>query len=500
MADQAASFRRILKSSSIIGGASFVNIAVGLARTKVLAALLGPSGVGLVSLYTGIISTAATVASMGVGTVGTRQIAEAIGRDDVRALAVARRAIVLGTMLLATVGAIVVWSLREVLAAWVLNDATQSTIVGWLALGVGLSVASASQGALIQGMRRIGDMARVSMYGAFLGTVLGVGILWLWGQAGLVAYVLIGPLVSFLLSHVYVSRLPKTGTGTISLADVTRQWNALLRLGIPFMGAGVVGALIQLWIRVEVGETLGANGLGQFQAAWSISMQYIGFVLGAMAADYYPRLTGVIHDRNVAVRLVNEQTEIALLLSAPVFIAMMALAPFVIQFLYSTAFAPATNVLRWQILGDVLKVASWPLGFVILAASDGKMFFWSETSAFLIMVGLISGLSHAMGLQITGIAYFAGYCYYIPLVYMLARRKVGFHWSKIAIRLLATTFALCVSVGILASMTRWGALLGCVTAGVFGLYSLGQLSQMSNLPRPFAKVGAAARRLTMRSH
>ena len=65
MNETSASYRRILKSSSIIGGASFVNIAIGLVRTKVLAILLGPSGVGLVSLYRGLLTTAAAIATLG---------------------------------------------------------------------------------------------------------------------------------------------------------------------------------------------------------------------------------------------------------------------------------------------------------------------------------------------------------------------------------------------------------------------------------------------------
>ena len=40
MTEAKASYRRILSSSSIIGGASFANIAIGVLRTKVLALLL----------------------------------------------------------------------------------------------------------------------------------------------------------------------------------------------------------------------------------------------------------------------------------------------------------------------------------------------------------------------------------------------------------------------------------------------------------------------------
>ena len=496
MTEAKASYRRMLRSSSIIGGASFINIAIGLLRNKVLAVLLGPVGVGLASLYTGLITTASTFASMGVGTVGTRQIAEASSKDDARALPVARRAMFWGTMFLAIAGALVVWSLRTILAVRVLGNAADSGVVGWLSLGVALSVAGASQGALIQGMRRIGDMARLSVFGSVLNTILGVALLWRWGKAGLVAFVLVGPVVSFAVGQIYVSRLPKGGADTVTLQELAREWATLLRLGLAFMGAGFVASLIQLWIRIEVGRILGAKSLGQYQAAWTISMQYIGFVLGAMAADYYPRLTGVIHDHKAAGHLVNEQTEIAMLLSAPVFIAMMAMAPWVIHLLYAASFTPAIEVLRWQVLGDVLKVTSWPLGFVILAAGDGKTFFWSESATALLTAGLIVGLAPVMGLRITGISYLACYAFYLPLVYWLARRRIGFCWSRSVLQLSVATFAVCAGVGIITAMTRWGIFLGCVLSAGFGVFALGRISHMSDLGGPVGRLGAMARQIT----
>lgn len=494
MSEQVASYRQILKSSSIIGGASVINILIGLVRTKLIAVLLGPTGIGLVSLYTGLLSTATAVATMGIGTVGTRQIAEAHGKDDERALAVVRRAMFWGALLLASAGALVVWTLREMLAVKVLGGAQHATIVGWLALGVALSVAGASQGALIQGMRRIGDMARLSVYGSVLNTVLGVALIWQWGQAGLVAYVLIGPLSSFLLGHWYVSRLPKVDSDPIALQEMAQQWEALLRLGVPFMGAGLVVGLVQLWIRVEVGKTLGAESLGHFQAAWTISMQYIGFVLAAMNADYFPRLTAVIHDHKAASRLVNEQTEIALLLSAPVFIAMIGLTPWVIQLLYSSAFAPAVEVLRWQILGDVLKVASWPLGFVILAAGAGKTYFLTETLVLLLMGALIAGFSSAIGLQITGIAFLACYLAYLPLVYWLASKMIGFRWTGGVVKLLIIIFTVCVGVAVLSGLYWWGTVLAIGLSLLFGVYTLGRLAHMSNMGGLVGRMAGLAQR------
>jgi O-antigen/teichoic acid export membrane protein len=498
MNDRAASYRRILKSSSIIGGASVINIAIGLVRTKIIALLLGPAGIGLVSLYTGLMSTATAVSTMGIGTIGTRQIAEALSHEDERAVALLRRAMFWGALLLASAGALVVWSLRELLAVHVLGGAEHATIVGWLAFGVAFSVAGASQGALIQGMRRIGDMARLSVYGSLLNTVLGVALLWQWGQAGLVAYVLIGPLMSLLLGHWFVSRLPKLTSGDVSIQEMAHQWQTLLRLGIPFMGAALVGTLVQLWIRVEVGNTLGAESLGHFQAAWTISMQYIGFVLAAMGADYYPRLTGVINDHQAATRLVNEQTEIALLLSAPVFIAIIGLTPWVIHLLYSSAFLPAVDVLRWQILGDVLKVASWPLGFVFLATGAGKTFFGTESFALLLMGGLIAGFSSSVGLRITGIAFLVCYAALLPLVYWLAKRRIGFIWQPNIWRLLSVILALCILVAILSVRYWWGTIVAIGLTLVFGFYTLVRLAHMSNVGGPVGRLVAMGQQITIK--
>lgn len=494
MSDKVDSYRRILKSSSIIGGASIINIVIGLLRTKILAVFLGPMGIGIVSLYIGLVSMATAVTTMGIGTIGTRQIAEALSQNDKRALAVARRAMFWGSLLLACGGALLVWSLREVLAIHVLGSVEHATTVGWLALGVALSAASASQGALIQGMRRIGDMARLAVYGSALYTVFGIALLWQYGAAGLVAYVLIGPLISFLLGHWFVSCLPKVVSTDISLREMVHQWETLLRLGIPFMGAGVIGSLVQLWIRVEVDNTLGAESLGHFQAAWTISMQYIGFVLAAMSADYYPRLTGVINDHKAATRLVNEQTEIALLLSAPVFIVMIGLTPWIIHLLYSSAFLPAVDVLRWQILGDVLKVASWPLGFVILAAGAGKTFFWTESLVLMLMGGLIAGFASSAGLQITGIAFLVCYVVHLPLVYILAKHRIAFQWQSNVTHLLLSVLVLCVLVAILSAHYWWGGGVSIVLAMAFGLYTLVRLSHMSNVGGAVGKIAALVNR------
>src|SRR4051812_13705554 len=77
-----SSHAQILKSTAMIGGSSVVTIFCGIIRTKVMAVLLGPAGVGLMGLFSSIVDVTQSLAGMGIQSSGVRQIAEAVGSGE----------------------------------------------------------------------------------------------------------------------------------------------------------------------------------------------------------------------------------------------------------------------------------------------------------------------------------------------------------------------------------------------------------------------------------
>ena len=67
------SYPQILKSSSIIGGSRVLNLLIGMVRTKLVAMLLGPPGIGLVSLYQSATGLTGTLSGLGIGQSAVRQ-------------------------------------------------------------------------------------------------------------------------------------------------------------------------------------------------------------------------------------------------------------------------------------------------------------------------------------------------------------------------------------------------------------------------------------------
>jgi PST family polysaccharide transporter len=379
---------------------------------------------------------------------------------------------------------------RHLIAEHVLGEPRRADEVGWLALGVLLLVAAAAQNGILTGLRQIGTLARVSVFSALLGTASGIVALLLWRGDGVLAFVLLSPLSAVIIGAWYLRRTPSQRRH-VGVADLGAHWGVLLRLGLAFTAGSLAATASQLAVRGMIQRQLGPDELGHFQAAWSISLNYIAFVLTAMASDYYPRLTAAMRDRAEAVRAINHQVEVALLLAGPLLVGTVALAPWMLELLYSAKFVAAVDLLRWQILGDFLKIASWPLGFVLLAGGRGKTFVAVESLGALILAGVTAFALPRAGLVAPGMAYVSMYLVYFAAVWLLARRIVGFRVAEEAVRVfLAVGGSLLITMLLLSVSELAGSLAGLGMAGLLAWFALRRLH--GALPAPLA---AWARRL-----
>jgi PST family polysaccharide transporter len=470
MSDE-TSHRQILRSSAIVGGASVANIAIGIIRVKMVASLLGPAGVGLMGLLATVMDTAATVAGLGLGNSGVRQLAASGG--DSATFARVRRALWSGSLVLAIGGGAVLWLLRAPISQLVFGDTTHSSQVGWLSLGAALTVLASSRTALLQGSRRIGDLARSSVLGALLGALGGILVVWIWREKGIVAFVVLGPAMSAFASQLFARRLPATTDEGKGIAELLPQWRSMVSLGAVFMATALMTSAGHLAVRAMVTRQLDIESTGYFQAAWAISMQYISFVLVAMSADYYPRLTASLAEPHIANRIIDEQIEAGLILASPIILAMIAITPQLVELLYSSGFGPTVDILRWQALGDILKVASWPMGFLLIARAERMLFFCTESLwmvAYVLMVWL--GLP-ALGLEVTGMAFLVSYLLVIPVNLVIIRSLTGFRLGRRSSTLLMLISAAgAVTLWSARESGNWGAAIGLALAACAGLYAL----------------------------
>lgn len=431
--------KEILRASSIIGGASVVTILIGLIKVKVLAIVLGPDGMGLMGLLLSLLGFGSTIFGLGLSTIGVREIA--INYDNSGQVDHVRKSLFLLSLILGLLSIFVVFIFRQDISLWLFNNTQYQWSVFLIGFAIFFTLIGNSQRAVLQGFRKINDQAKIKVFGAIFSTIIGICSVLILGLDGVVAFVMIVPVTTCLLGFFYTRKLPKIRTIRISANNLFPQWKKMISLGFIFMLSGLLGEISKLLVRDLINQELNLQAVGFFQSAWSISMTYIGFVLGAMAADYYPRLTQVISKKLESNKLVNDQIEIALVFSCPILLGMLTFSPMVIQLLYSAEFLPASEILKWQILGDVLKILVWALGFVVLSHGKAKAFFlleflWNITYIILIYFGI-----DYFGIYITGYAFFASYMISLIVTYVYVRYLNSFRFTTKNLTILFKTLS-----------------------------------------------------------
>jgi len=495
---QNKSYGQILKSSALIGGSSAFTMGLGIIRTKAMALLLGPAGVGILGLYVAISDLVRNLAGLGINSSGVRQIAEAVGSGDEEKIACTVTTLRRVALISGIIGALILVGTAGLISKFTFENPSHTVAIALLALVAFFGDISLAQGALVQGMRRIGDLARMNILGALYGTIFGIGIVWFFKIKGLDPLKALAPSLvcvagmSIVTSWWYARKI-KVRAVNIPWSRVFDEASALVKLGLIFMASGLATLGSAYLVRKIVLDGLGDKAAGYYQAAWGLSGLYIGFILQAMTADFYPRLTGVANNNEETNRLVNEQTEIGLLMAGPGILGTLTLAPLAILIFYTGDFAPAVEVLRWFCLGMLLKVVNWPMGFIILARGERALFFWTEVLTNVLYVALVWAGIRTMGLRGVGVAFFALYAINLIAVYIIVRRLTGFRLSTankqislLFAPLVAVVFVLWYFLPPLAAISVGGVL--AAIASVFSIRILCKLIPPDRLPRAAQKM------------
>lgn len=439
------SYRQIFKSTSLVGGAQVANILIGIVRTKALAVLLGPAGMGLAGMYQSATGLVGTLTGFGIGQAGVRQIAEAAGTGDEERIARTIHSLRRTTLFSGILGSLIVLVFYRPITRATFGNLDYAAGVALVSLTLLFGGISAGQTALLQGLRRLRELAICTVLGGIFGTVVSVLIVYFLRERG-VALFLVAVAAFAVLPSWWFARKIRINPVNLTWCQIVGEARALLRMGLAFMASALLNVGTTYIVRVLIIRDLGLAAVGLYTATWTLSSLYVGIVLGAMAADYFPKLTAVANNNDSVNRIVNEQTEMGLLMAIPGVLATLVLAPYVLHFFYSEAFISATEIVRWQVLGVALRVASWPLGFVLLAKGKSRMFIMTELSGAIVQILFTLICMRIWGLEGIGIAHFLLYVYYTILVLYVVRRISGFSWTKCSRRLIGAGLMTC-SIG-----------------------------------------------------
>lgn len=422
-------YRSILRSSAITGGSQLLTLIIGVFRTKCTAVLLGPEGVGLIAIYQAITSIVSEIVGLGVNSSAVREIARCRADGDVEEVSRIARTLQRVCWLTGFAGLVIM----AVNASWIssccFGSAQYSGQIALLGVVVLLTNIAMAQSAILQGCQKVVDLAKLNIVSASVGVLLVIPVYYVFNIRGVAVGLVCGALVQVLAAFLFSMRVSLAKV-TVSWAVVWNRSRTLVAFGIAMLVSGLVSAGSSYSIRQLVIAHGGFEAAGVHSAAFSLSGLFVQFILQAMGLDFYPRLTAVAGDHNRMRGMVNEQTEVGMLLAFPGLLLTLGFASIVIDVFYTAEFSGASSLLVWFVMGCFGKILSWPLGFSLLAGGHARIYASIESCFHCLHVGLVWVSLASIGLVGVAMSYVALYVLYTLAMLFVSFRICGFCWSR----------------------------------------------------------------------
>ena len=457
------SFARILRSSALMGGAQVVVLAAGFVRAKVIAVILGASGVGLIGIFNAFSGNVSAFAGWGLGTSGVRLIAGATEEEKPAKIAAVRR---MGWGL-SLLGLTLALALFWPVGAATFDANRYAVEMAIAALAVPCMVAASAWSAVLQASGKIASLAKVQIAGAMAGLLIGLPAIWLWGTIGIALSIFFAAAVP--AGVLWYSARSVGECRRAEQADLSQ----LMKLGGALMLVGWMGQLSAYLIRLVIVRQEGLDAAGYYQAAFAISGSLPGFVFAAMGADFFPRVAAAKEEAE-ARSITEKQILAGLLLGVPLIVAMLTLGKLSIRILYADTFDAAIPLLAWMTWGVFARLVAWPLGFWMMARRSPRAFIFVEGAACLLSVALPVMLMGRMGLVGTAVGFFWSAIIYAVLLVCLLYRGTGMSpgaGTVKAVFLAALSVYACQWLSALSDQLYFGLLpTTLATAGCFWCY------------------------------
>lgn len=449
-------YRHVLKYTSIFGSVQGLNILIGLVRNKVIALLLGPGGMGLVSLFNTISTFISQATSLGISFSAVRRISELYDTGDSSLLRHYAKVVRGWTLLITLAGFLLSIVLSPLFNKLSFSWGDHTLHYALLAPAIAMMAITGCETAILKGTRCLRALATVQVSTAILVLLTTTPLYYFFGESAIVPVITLTAFITMVFTLRHSLRIvPLSLSGAFGMLG---EGMDMIRLGVSFTLAGIIGSGAEMIVRSYLNVAGNLDMVGLYNSAYMLTVTYGGMVFSAMENDYYPRLSAA-GSRKQMTKIVNCQIEVALTMLSPMVAALIVFLPIVIPLLFSYTFSPVVPMAQVSVFTLLAKALSMPLCYINLAKGCSLAYLIIEGTYYLVFIFLvIFGFKH-LGLIGTGIAITIAHLAELVIVYVYSRVKFGFRFSRQTLLSIMIHTPLCAICYILTfgtqSVTYW---------------------------------------------
>lgn len=412
----------IVRTGFYTGIATASRLLAGLVVIKLVAWFAGPAGVGKLGQFMSLMSLLAVLAGGGISAGIVKYVAEY--RNDARRLSRLLAAALWYALCASCVMGCTALIFSRQLAVWLLDDPRYENLIRILAvaqLGIALINYILS---VINGFMDVRRLALIQVVGSLLSVAMVIGLSrWLHLYGALLALV-IGQVLTLAVGLPAWWRSPYFQRNMLRMRFDREMTARLAAFSLMTLTSALLPPLVNIIVRNHLATQYGWEQVGYWQAVSKVSDAYLLFLTTAINIYYLPKLASTHERQSLVTELRNAYRYLI-----PVVIALAALVyllrDVVTQLLFNANFSSANSLYGPQLVGDVLKVASFVLSYLMLAKAMTRLFVVSECVFAVSHLALVYVFTAYFGLIGAMYAFAVNYLLYLLFNIGVARRYLG---------------------------------------------------------------------------
>lgn len=409
----------LVKVSLLNGVSTLIRMIAGLVSTKVVASIIGPTGIALIGQLNNFVTIILSLANGGITTGVTTYVAEHANHKE-NSQAFISNAFRISLISSSVIAVAIIFS-ADYLSHLILHSSEYKFVFRIFGGTIFLYALHALVLAILNGYKEYRKYVRVNIYSSIVSLVFSVILAVTLGLKGALISVVTYQSVVFLITLTMVynsSWFSKDIFKSVVNLKIVRQ---LLHFSLMAFTSALIIPLSQLLVRSHIASTLSVDQAGIWEGINRISGMYVQVVVASLSVYYLPRLAGLKNNNDVR-REVFAVYKLMLPFLAIASLVIYLLRDLIITIVFTGEFTAMRDLFLYQLMGDFLKMSGWVLGFIMIARAMTRTFIIMELLNYGLFILLSYFLIPQFGLVGSAMAYVVGHGVYLICMLVIFRK------------------------------------------------------------------------------
>jgi PST family polysaccharide transporter len=364
----------LIKTSILTAISTVIKVISAFVINKVIAVYIGPSGLALIGQLQNFLSTIMTFSNGAITQGVVKYTAEY--KDIKQKSKIFSNSIII-SVVCSFIISVVLFVFNDYFAKLILKDIAFSSVFSTLGFTIFLFALNTILLSILNGQKEIKKYIAVNIASSIFSLFFTSFLVYKWYLMGALYAMVLNQSIIFFITLLFVVKSDWFKVEYFLQGIDKESLKKLLKFSLMAITSAIMLPISQIIIRDYIAKNLGWDSAGYWQGIMYISNMYLLVITTSLEVYYLPKLSEITDKLELKKEIINGYK---IIMPIVVFLAFMiyVLKNFIILILFSKDFLPMIELFKWQLIGDVIKIASWLLAYLMLAKAMTKVFIISE--------------------------------------------------------------------------------------------------------------------------